>query len=189
VAPDAEDIASRIGNGYLSKAKSIIIHSGRLVGLSVSNLLVEAGQIIGLAKDFLERKGIEIDSFGVPIHKPIFRFYTSEAEILSKHGIFYTSNGSVDCSDGVPHVEWNPETAKNYIEMPNRVKRIEKNIESISDNLLTFIKLIDRINQMHFLYPTHRENNKHWLSGTSSENNIDHTSYYSGKERELGEGR
>ena len=81
----------------------------------------------------------------------IFRFYTPEAERLSKKGTVYTSNGSIDCSDGVPHVEWNFQTAKNYIEMPNKVEKIEKNIESVSKSMLTFVELMDKIMLINYI--------------------------------------
>jgi hypothetical protein len=119
-------------------SKSIIVHSGRLQGFNPRYLLVEAGQIIGLVKDFLEKSGVEMGVAGVPLHEPIIRFYTPEAEALSKLGTYYTKDGSLDCSDGVPHLEWKIETARNYLEMPSRVKRIEENLEKFSDNLLAF---------------------------------------------------
>jgi hypothetical protein len=118
--------------------KNIIIHSGRLIGFNPDYLLVEAGQIIGLVKNFLEGRGVEMEDVGVPLHEPIVRYYNPEAEALTKLGTFYTENGSLDCSDGVPHVEWKLETARNYLEMPNRIKRIEENLEKFSDSLIVF---------------------------------------------------
>ena len=128
----------------IKTSKSVIIHTGRIHGFDTSNLLVEIGQIIGLAKDFLEHKGVVLDSVGIPLHKPIIRFYTDEAESLNKFGTFFSRNGSIDCSDGVSHVEWNIETAKNYLEMPNRVKRIEDCLERVSDGMLVFAKGMDQ---------------------------------------------
>ena len=128
----------------IKTSKNVIIHTGRIHGFDTSNLLVEIGQIIGLAKDFLEHKGVVLDSVGIPLHKPIIRFYTDEAESLNKFGTFFSRNGSIDCSDGVPHVEWNIETAKNYLEMPNRVKRIEDCLDRVSDGMLVFAKGMDQ---------------------------------------------
>lgn len=134
----------KIGNCNVEKtSKNIIIHSGRLTGFSPSNLLVEAGQIIGWVKDFLKRQGVEIEKVGMPLHEPIIRFYNAEAEALNKLGTFYTKEGSIDNSDDVPHVEWNVKTAQNYLEMPNRIKRIEENLEKVSDSLLVFAKGMD----------------------------------------------
>lgn len=83
------------------------------------------------------------------MHEPIVRFFTPEAEALNKNGTFYTDNGAVDCSEGVPHVEWNLNTAKNYLEMPDRVKRIERNLERVSDSLFARAKLYGRPNSLH----------------------------------------
>jgi hypothetical protein len=121
-------------------SKNIIVHTGKLQGFNPSYLLIEAGQIIGQVRNFLEKMGLELDFVGFPLHKPIFRFYTAESETLNKLGTFYTKDGSIDGSDGVPHVEWNLETAKNYLEMPNAIKRIEGNLERCAKSLLLFSK-------------------------------------------------
>ena len=139
-----EKLGILVGGCRVEKTtQHIIIHTGQLSGFDPEHLLFEAGQIVGSVKDFLQTHGVELGPIGIPLHKPIFRFYTPEAEALNETlGTIYTKNGSIDHSppDAIPHVEWNYETAKNYLEMPNRIRNIEKNQEAVMDSLLVFAK-------------------------------------------------
>ena len=78
---------------------------------------------MGLLRDH----GLELDPFGVPVHKPVFRFFDMYADLISRFGTFITEKGPVDRSppERVPHVEFKGlSTALNYIEMPDRVERV-----------------------------------------------------------------
>lgn len=131
-------VGIRVGHCRVEKtSRSIIIHTGQLSGFDPDYLLLQAGQIIANVKAFLESHGVELDPVGLPLHKPIVKFYTPEAEILNKlYGTVSTEDGSLDSSlpDKIPHVEWNIETAKNYLEMPKRIRDISDRLNSIEHN-------------------------------------------------------
>ena len=119
-------------------SRSIIVHTGRLQGFDPHHLMFESGQIINAILDFITHNGVEIEPHGIPLHKPFFRFFSNEAERLNKMGTFVTKDGSIDHSppERVSHVEFRgADTAKNYLEMPNRVQRIEQMLEKQSENL------------------------------------------------------
>ena len=123
-------------------SKSIIIHTGQIPGFDPDALLLEAGVVVGRVRDFLERNGVEMESFGLPLHRPMFKFYTPESEVLNSLGTFSTDDGSIDHSppEGISHVEWDYEAARNYLEMPNRLKRVERNLELVSDSMAAFAR-------------------------------------------------
>jgi len=107
-------------------SKHVIVHSGRVFGFDPLGLLVEAGRVVEFVRTWLRDHGLELDSFGVPVHKPVIRFYTMEADLLSKFGTFIAEKGSVDCSqpEKVPHAEFKGlSTVLNYLEMPEGLRR------------------------------------------------------------------
>lgn len=125
--------------------KNVIIHTGLCMGFDPNALVAEAGRKIERLKVVLENRGVFLSPIGFPLHKPIFRFYTSEAEVLNQFGTFYSENGSIDSSppEKIPHIEWNLETAKNYLDMPNKINRIDKNLGRVSDSMLVFSRGMD----------------------------------------------
>ena len=115
-------------------SQNIIVHTGQLSGFDPDQLLIEAGQIIGVVKVILKDKGVELGEYGIPLHKPMFKFYTPEAEEFNKkYGVVSTPEGTIDCSppDKEPHAEWNRNASVNYLEMPNRLKRLEDKLSRI----------------------------------------------------------
>jgi hypothetical protein len=113
----------------LGKQTTVIVRTGQLSGFSPDHLLVEAGSITEAVRAILKDKGVELDPVGVCIRQPKFKFFNPESEILNKqYGSISTEEGDLDHSppDDIAHVEWNRETAKNYLEMPNRLERVEK---------------------------------------------------------------
>lgn len=118
--------------------QSIIIHTGQLPGFDQNQLLVEAGQIIAIVRAILQDKGIELAEYGVPLHKPIFKFYTPESEAFNKElGTISTPEGSIDCSppDKISHEERNRDSARAYMEMPERIKRSDDRLSQIENRL------------------------------------------------------
>jgi len=108
-------------------SRHVIVHSGRVFGFDPFGLLVEAGRIVEYVWAWLRDHGLELDPFGVPVHKPVFRFFDMYADLLSRFGTFITEKGSVDHSppERVPHVEFKGlSTALNYIEMPDRILQV-----------------------------------------------------------------
>lgn len=124
-----------VGNVRVVKTSgNIIIHTGQIAAVDPDHALVEAGSIIGAVKAVLESHGVVLDPVGLPLRKPIYKFYTPEAEFLNRlFGTVTTEEGSLDNSppDKIPHAEWIREAAKNYLRMPNRVKEISDKLNRI----------------------------------------------------------
>lgn len=129
--------------------KTIIIRTGRIKGFDVNRLFVEAGSTIQNTKSILENKfGMILSDNGVPLHKPVVRFHSPEAKILNKYGTVVVDGvASLDHSppDNIPHVEFQGiENIKNYLEMPNRVARIERQVNSLETHLETIAGSIEK---------------------------------------------
>ena len=119
-------------------------------GFDVSNLLVEAGGIIQNVKSILEKKfGMVLSDTGVPLHKPIARFYTPEAKELNKYGTVVVEGiGSLDHSppENLAHLEYRGlVNTKNYVLMPIRVARIEQKIDYIENNLERLTNSLEQV--------------------------------------------
>ena len=131
-------------------SRHVIVHSGRVLGFSPLGLLVEAGRVIEFVCAWLRDHGLELDPFGVPVHEPVFRFYTREANLLGRFGTFITEKGSVDRSppERVPHVEFKGlSTALNYIEMPDRLERVEKKLDILTEKFDRLAGSLERVSK------------------------------------------
>jgi len=140
----------KLGGGVsvVKTSKHVIVHPGRLVGFSPEELVLEAGRVVEAVRVWLEDHGVVLRAVCVPVHKPVFRFFSRQADELSKRGTFIGEEGSVDCSppERVPHVEFRGvETARNYLEMPNRVARVEKKLDSIDDRVNAVVNVLERL--------------------------------------------
>jgi len=130
--------------------KSIIIHSGQLRGFDASNLLVEAGGVIQNVKSVLEKKfGMVLSVTGVPLHEPIVRFFTLEAQELNKYGTVVVEGiASLDHSppENLAHLEYHGlVNIKNYLLMPIRVARIEQKLDCLEMNLENLTTTLERV--------------------------------------------
>jgi hypothetical protein len=126
-------------------SRHVIIHPGRLRGFDVDELEVEAGRIVERIRLILEAKfGMVLADDGVPIHKPIFRFYSDEAKEDVKNGTCIVEGvGSVDCSppERVPHEEYcGKERAKARLLLPDKVRRMEIKLDGL---IVTVERLVD----------------------------------------------
>jgi len=76
----------RLGDCLVVKTShSVIIHPGKLRGFDVDELEVDAGRIVERVKAILEGKfGMVLSDQGVPLHKPVYRFYSEEARAASE---------------------------------------------------------------------------------------------------------
>ena len=147
-----DKLGVKIGNIMVEKnaGKSIIIHSGQIRGFDVNNLLVEAGGIIQNVKSVLEKRfGMVLSDTGVPLHKPIARFYTPEAKELNKYGTVVVEGiGSLDHSppENLAHLEYRGlVNIKNYLVMPIRVARIEQKVDSLERNLESLTNSLEHV--------------------------------------------
>jgi DNA-binding MarR family transcriptional regulator len=154
--------------------KSIVIRSGQLRGFDIHSLLVEAGSIIQSAKFVLEHKfGMVLSDVGVPLHEPIARFYTPEAEELNKFGTVVVEGvASLDHSPpkNLSHLEYQGvSNIKNYLLMPIRVARIEQKLDSLEENLerltTTLEQVVEPLSKMVNLMESNISENQESKSG------------------------
>ena len=138
------------GCRVVKTSRSVIIHPGKLRGWDTKELVLDAGRIVERVRNVLEtRFGMVLSDVAVPLHKPIFRFYSEEAKEIVKHGTIIVHDkkgerlGSIDNSppELVPHEEYNGETLGAARALfPVTLIRLEKKVDVLSDNVL---KLVD----------------------------------------------
>jgi hypothetical protein len=138
-----------VGNVRVEKtSRSIIIHTGQLSGFNPHHLLFEAGQIVSIVRAVLQDRGVELGSYSVPLHSPIFKNYTETAAVLNHlYGTVGTKDGSIDASppDCIPHEEYKGvETAFDYLAMPSRVKELVQSQNRQEERLCRMEQLVGR---------------------------------------------
>lgn len=122
----------------VGKLSTIIIHTGQIVGVHPDHCLLEAGGIIADVKAIIQDRGVMVDPVGLPLRKPIFKFYTQEAELLhNRFGNILTDDGVIDNSppDKIPHEEYGRQTAINKLAEANRLFRLEQDVKNISSEI------------------------------------------------------
>ena len=117
-------------------SKSVIVHPGKLRGFDVDELLMLSGRIVERVKGVLECNfDLALEEPGVPVHEPITRFYSDEAQELVKLGTTIVEDvGSIDNSppERVPHEEYvGRDLAKARLMMPLRLGRLELQIQDV----------------------------------------------------------
>lgn len=140
-----EKLGVKIGHVRVVKTnRSVIIHPGRLRGFDVDVLEVEAGRVVERVKGVLEgRFGMVLSEEGVPLHKPIYRFYSEEAREDVKYGtaILEGPDGRLSSTDNsppehVPHEEYDgKERAIARQRLPDSMKRVEAKVDGLAANL------------------------------------------------------
>jgi hypothetical protein len=119
-------------------SRSVIVHPGRLKGWDCRELERLAVRTVEWTRRVLEdRFGMLLEDEGVPLHEPVFRFYSEEAKEDVKHGtVICEGVGSTDNSppERVPHEEYSGvERAHARLLLPDSVKRLELKVDSLSD--------------------------------------------------------
>lgn len=114
-------------------SKSVIIHPGKVVGFNLEELLFESGRIVQKVKDVLEIKfGMLLSVQGVPLHKPVVRFYSEGAkDDVRKGTVVVEGVGCVDASppEHVPHEEYRGiERTKARLLLPDAVKGLRDDV-------------------------------------------------------------
>ncbi|MEM3578466.1 MAG: hypothetical protein QXX51_08515 [Candidatus Bathyarchaeia archaeon] len=141
----------RIGGVKVERtSRHVIIHPGRLKGFDVDELEVEAGRIVERVKMVLENRfGMVLSDEGVPLHKPIYRFYSEEAKEDVKNGTCIVEGvGSVDNSppENVPHEEYKgKDRAKARLLLPDQILRLERKVDMLTENVC---KLVDSVSKL-----------------------------------------
>ena len=141
----------RIGGVKVEKtSRHVIIHPGRLKGFDVDELEVEAGRIVERVKMVLEsRFGMVLSDEGVPLHKPVYRFYSEEVKEDVKNGTCIVEGvGSIDNSppENVPHEEYNgKDRARARLLLPDQVLRLERKVDMLTRNVC---KLVDSVSKL-----------------------------------------
>ena len=144
----------RVGCVRVEKtSRHIIIHPGRLKGFDVDLLEVEAGRIVERVHSVLEsRFGMVLSEEGVPLHKPIYRFYSEEAREDVKNGTCIVEGvGSIDNSspEHVPHEEFNgKQRARARLLLPDSVRCLELKIDDLRGVILGLVAALKPIEQL-----------------------------------------
>jgi len=130
--------------------RSLVIHPGRLRGFDVDGLLVESGRVVERVRGVLENRfGMVLSSEGVPLHKPIFRFYSKEAEELAKAGTTIVEGvGSIDCSppERVPHEEYSGRVlARERLLLPVRVQGLESKVDGLIAEVHELVSVLTQL--------------------------------------------
>jgi hypothetical protein len=130
-------------------SRHVIIHPGRLKGWSTTELKVEAGRIIEGVRAVLENRfGMVLSADCVPLHKPIYEFYSRAAAELSKFGTFNVVGvGSINKSppSRVPHEEYVEEVARQRLDLPGRLEQLERKLESFEVSVSKLVAVLERI--------------------------------------------
>jgi hypothetical protein len=143
-----EKLGVKIGNVKVVRtSKSVIVHSGRLRGFDVDELLMLSGRIVERVRGVLEGYfGLVLEEPGVPLHEPITRFYSEEAGELVKLGTTVVEGvGSIDNSppERIPHEEYvGKDLAKARLLMPLRLKRLETRVENLGGEVHELIQIL-----------------------------------------------
>lgn len=146
-----EKLGVRIGDVRVVRtSRSIIIHPGKLHGFDVDELEVEAGRIVERVKTIVEtRFGMVLSDEGVPLHKPIYRFYSEEAKEDVKNGTcIIEGQSSTDNSppEKIPHEEYTgKQRAKARQLLPDTVKRIESKVDDLNNNLASLATSLEKL--------------------------------------------
>lgn len=120
-------------------SRNVIIHSGRLKGFDVDELLVQTGSIVQRVKDVLENRFCMVLGEPIPLHKPVLRFYSEEAKELLR--LYGTTNvegvGSLDDSPphGKPHEEYKREVAKERVLLPLRIVKLDSDVQNLQSEV------------------------------------------------------
>jgi hypothetical protein len=147
----------RIGGVRVVKtSRHVIIHPGKLKGFDTTELKVEAGRIIESVKSVLENRfGMTLSAECVPLHKPIYEFYSEEARELSEFGTFNVRGvGSINKSppSRIPHEEYVEEIANEKLLLPLTARRVEKKIDFQTENVSKLVdgvgKLVDALGRL-----------------------------------------
>lgn len=124
--------------------RSLIIHPGKMRGFDIDELLADSGRVIERIRDFLERKfDIVLSERGIPIKKPVFRFYSDEAKEDVRHGTAILHDAktgerlaSTDNSGDVPHEEYDgKERALERLRMPDKLRVLERRVVELTDQV------------------------------------------------------
>jgi hypothetical protein len=129
-------------------SRSIIVHTGQLSGFDPDDLLFQAGQINALVKAILQDRGVVVASVGLPLHKPMFKFFTPEAEVIHRVlGNVSTENGTIDNSppEKLPHQEHDRDAAKDFIDLGPRVRVLSERQGVLESKLNGLDSKLERI--------------------------------------------
>ncbi len=141
----------RVGNVRVVKtSRSIIIHPGKLKGFDVDELEVTAGRIVERVKAFLENRfGMVLSEEGVPLHKPVWQVFHSEAEEWAKAGTVKVEGvGQLDKSppDRKAHREYDQkQLAIDAVMAPVILANIERKIDGLVDTTEKLAYSIERL--------------------------------------------
>ena len=145
-----EMLGVRIGSVRVVRtSRSVIVYPGRLRGFDVDELLVMAGRTVEWVRSILEgRFGMVLGEM-VPLHKPVFRFYSDEAKEDVKSGTCIVEGvGSVDNSppERVPHEEYQGrDRARARLLLPDSVRRLELKVDGMVESVNRLVDTLGKL--------------------------------------------
>ena len=136
----------RIGGvSVVRTSRHVIIHPGKLRGWDTKELVFDSGRIVERVKEVLEsRFGMVLSDVAVPLHRPVFRFYSEEAKEIVKHGTVIVHDkkgerlGAIDDSppERVPHEEYDgEELGRQRLLFPFTLRRLEEKVDTLTKDV------------------------------------------------------
>ncbi len=140
----------RIGDVRVVRtSRHVIIHPGRLMGFSTTELKVEAGRIIERTKMVLENRfGMVLSADGVPLHEPVYEFFSKAAREISEFGTFNVKGvGSINRSPPtrIPHEEYVEQVAQQRLDLPGRLSQLEEKLDRVEVSMSKLAGILERI--------------------------------------------
>lgn len=145
------------GVRVVKTSRSVIVHPGRLKGWDTKELLFDSGRVVERVKNVLEsRFGMVLSDVGVPLHKPVFQFFSDEAKEILKHGTIIVRDrkgerlGAVDESppEREPHEEYDGlELGAARALFPVTLIRLEKKVDALTRNVLCLVDTMEKFTE------------------------------------------
>ena len=135
-----EKLGFKIGGVRVIKtSRSVIVHPGQIRGDDPYELLYLSGRLCDRVAGYLESSlGMRLGP-GEPIRKPIFQIYDGLASSGKFHAVKVPGVGGEDNSPPSlePHHEFEgPEETADFLLMPKRLKKLERDMDILNQDVL-----------------------------------------------------
>lgn len=127
------------GVRVVKTSKSVIIHSGQISGSNPFELAYDAGRICDRVSGMLEDKFGMVLRRGKPLRKAMIHYYDPIFDELAKRAAVTVDGiGSIDASPPSlrGHIEYPIDLAKEIIESPVHLRRLDDNIKGIRKDMM-----------------------------------------------------
>lgn len=139
-----------------SPEKKFIVSVSSLIGQDPYQLLNKASNIArSVMDDYEEKFGIEVELEGRMVRQPHFAISDPVIRETANHIQLSIKNAKVDKSEGYGELEYlNPEAVKQYIEMPERLEKLENHLinqtlimDKLADNIRLHLEVLTNMNE------------------------------------------